>query len=114
MQRILSRDGYSVVTARHGGEAIRYLADRQFDAILLDMMMPIASGFDVVEYLRQHGVSSGRVIVITAAHTRQLTRLDPGSVFAILQKPFDLDELCATLARCTRREGTGGVQRHHP
>lgn len=106
MERILSRDGYSVVTARHGGEAISYLADRQFDAVLLDMMMPVANGFDVVEFLRAHDLSRSRVVVITAVHARHLTPLDHEGVFAILRKPFDLHELRTTLARCTGREVT--------
>jgi len=102
LERILQRDGYTVVTARHGGEAISRLSDGAFDVIVLDVMMPVANGFDVLDYLHERGDGGSRVIVVTAAQPRQLTQLRSDEVCAFVAKPFDLHELCATVARHAR------------
>ena len=68
MTRQLRRMGYSNVTTASGGAAaIELLAQREFDLVLLDNMMPEVSGIDVLEYLHSHkGFAELPVIMVSA------------------------------------------------
>lgn len=79
-----------VVACRDGEEAIVQLSARHFDVVLLDLMMPRRSGFDVVDFLREHRPAQLRVVLVLTAATDQFTRrLDPNVVHGIIPKPFD-------------------------
>lgn len=89
LRTIVARNGdFDVVTVRDGDEAIRHLSERHFDVVLLDLMMPRRSGFEVIDFLRAHRPSQLRVVlVLTASELAQ--RLDPAVVHAVVSKPFD-------------------------
>jgi len=53
LARRLRRHGYEVIVARSGRAALALLGDRQFDVILLDIMMPGMSGLEVLKFLRR-------------------------------------------------------------
>jgi DNA-binding response OmpR family regulator len=95
LRRIVARhDDLDVVTCRDGDEAIRELAERHFDVVLLDLMMPRRNGFEVLDFLREHRPEQLRVVLVLTAATDQFTaRLDPSVVHALVAKPFDCDEL---------------------
>ena len=52
LQNFLQEAGYEVTTANDGVEAIAFFSDRQFDLILLDVMLPKIDGFSVCELMR--------------------------------------------------------------
>lgn len=52
LSRLLSRDGYQVMTARNGAEALQMVAQQKPDLILLDVMMPFVDGFTVCQQLK--------------------------------------------------------------
>jgi class 3 adenylate cyclase len=52
LSRRLQRDGFEPTTAENGREALRLLAERNFDLVLLDIMMPEMNGFQVLEFLK--------------------------------------------------------------
>ena len=95
MQTLIRREGNcDVVTCRDGDEAIRELASRHFDVVLLDLMMPRRNGFDVIEYLRKNRpLQLSVVLVLTAAKSELAQRIDPTVVHAIVDKPFDTNTL---------------------
>ena len=97
--RILQRDAHTVVTARHGAEAIGLLANRDFDLMVLDVMMPIANAFDVLAFMRDRGPWT-QTIILTAAHDAQLTTLNTENVCAIVHKPFDIEALQTLVRSC--------------
>jgi DNA-binding NtrC family response regulator len=83
-------DELELVTARDGDEAIHALEQRPFDVVLLDLMMPRRSGFDVLEFLQTHRPEQLRVVLaMTAAADLFSERLDPGTIHGIVKKPFD-------------------------
>jgi len=83
----LATEGYVVASARHGAEALERLRAFRPDLILLDLMMPVMSGWQVMDALRiSPTLSSIPVIVISAAH--QL----PAGV-CVVTKPFRFEEL---------------------
>jgi two-component system alkaline phosphatase synthesis response regulator PhoP len=61
----LRAEGYDVATAADGDEGLRCASERHFDLVVLDVMLPGRSGFDVVRELRQRRVGSA-VLMVTA------------------------------------------------
>jgi len=88
LRRILTKDGYSIVEAGNGHEALARLAEVAPGLILLDLMMPEMDGFELVEELRRH--DAWRAIPILVITAKELTSEDRrrlnGYVERILQK----------------------------
>jgi CheY-like chemotaxis protein len=94
---ILQRDGYSVVQARNGQEAIDRLAEKPYDLLLLDLMMPVRSGFDVLLDIQQSGNKPAALIVVSAVPEPFLDRVKQ-QADRVVPKPFDLQELRKVIA----------------
>ncbi|MEZ5327669.1 MAG: response regulator transcription factor [Verrucomicrobiales bacterium] len=101
--RILRDEGYAVDSARDGLEALEKSKDWDYDAILLDIMMPELDGFGVLERLRLRG-SKTPVLILTArgATTDRIQGLDLGADDYLI-KPFDMNELLARMRALIRR-----------
>ena len=61
--------------------------------MVIDLMMPVITGYDVIKHVRQSGIRDLAIIVITAGDTAAIRRLDPSLVHTVLRKPFDIDVL---------------------
>ncbi|HYH06565.1 MAG TPA: response regulator [Thermoanaerobaculia bacterium] len=91
---LLGRRGVGVELARNGEVGLAKLQERDYDAILLDLMMPDLDGFEVVQRLRSSAPELlQKVIVMTAVAERTLGQLDAASVRKVFRKPFDISEL---------------------
>jgi two-component system OmpR family response regulator len=104
IKRGLEREGYAVDVAGDGGGALDRARDVDYDAIVLDAMIPAPDGFAVCRQLRQDGRWSP-VLMLTArdAVADRVTGLDAGAD-DYLTKPFAFIELFARLRAITRRE----------
>jgi CheY-like chemotaxis protein len=92
--RILTRNGFTVETARDGAEAIEKVLQHDYNVITLDLMMPRIDGFAVVKYLSEHRPELlANVIVVTAFGAKALEKISPAVRF--IEKPFDLNALLA-------------------
>jgi two-component system KDP operon response regulator KdpE len=98
----LQNDGYRVVTATNGQEAVDLFENEQPDLIVLDIMMPIMDGIEALRRIREQ--SQVPVILLTArtAGRDKVRSLDLGADDYIT-KPFDPDELSARVAAVLRR-----------
>lgn len=98
----LTADGYSVDRCFDGEEAINILSYTEFDAVILDIMMPKADGFAVLHALRSAGRTTP-VMFLTAkdAVADRVRGLDSGAN-DYLVKPFSFEELSARLRAMTR------------
>jgi two-component system response regulator MprA len=105
-EKVLSREGFAVDIAHDGIEAldkIGRLGDL-YCAILLDLMMPRMSGFEVISHLKARNPELlPRVIVMTAATSAQLEQIDSTEIHTILRKPFDIGELRRVASECANR-----------
>jgi CheY-like chemotaxis protein len=92
LRTLTERLGCTAVTASNGSEALEKLEQESFDLLLLDLMMPVMSGYDVVEQLKAMTTPRPAVIVVTAGHedARSLEGLDGRVVSSIVRKPFDI------------------------
>ena len=99
--RLLERDGFDVKSVQDGAEAIETISQESYDAILLDLMMPAVSGFDVIAWMSQNrpSVAKSCVIVVTAA-IRELGSFDKSQVYATVAKPFDVFDLLRVVRNC--------------
>ena len=102
VQAILEGEGYSVVTATNGREALQVLERVTPFLMLLDMRMPVLDGWGVAAALRgsRHRFP---VIVMTAAENAKRWA-DEIKADDHIAKPFDLSELLACVERHERRE----------
>ena len=100
MTTILRRAGYVVDKAAGGREALEKIGATEYAAILLDLMMPEVSGFDVLTSLHSRGEGPRCVIIMSAAAPDALAKAYTLKVFAGLRKPFDVVELTTTVRAC--------------
>jgi two-component system OmpR family response regulator len=99
----LEREGYSVESAESGDLALDLAAARSYDAIVLDLMLPVVDGYTVCRSLRRAGQWTP-VLMLTArtAVADRIRGLDAGAD-DYLVKPFDFGELLARLRALLRR-----------
>jgi CheY-like chemotaxis protein len=90
---------FVVDVANDGGEAIEKLKNRQYAAILLDLLMPLVDGYAVLDHLTEHRPDLlRRVIVVTASlSSRQIQRVRQYDIFGLIAKPFEVDALQAAV-----------------
>jgi len=98
---VLSREGYDVDEAGGGEKALKDIAWDGYDAIVLDLMMPVVSGYDVLRAISQVRPNSRCVVVMSAAAQRDIDNADPTIVRARLRKPFNMNELVSAVRSCT-------------
>lgn len=106
IEKKLTKEKYSVDCAFDGGEALDFLRLAEYDCVLLDVMMPVKDGFEVIKAIRAKGLEVP-VIFLTArdAVSDRITGLDSGANDYIV-KPFSFDELMARI-RANTRQNTG-------
>jgi two-component system response regulator MprA len=94
LRTITEKAGCRVETAANGVEAMQKMSACDFDLLLLDLMMPIMSGYEVAEQMRSVSRRPA-VIVVTAGYPtdEELERLDGHVVSSIMHKPFDVQKL---------------------
>ena len=107
--KILQKNNYAVDAVYDGEEAISFLDAVEYDAVLLDIMMPKKDGIAVLRYLREKG-NSVPVIMLTAKSEVEdkVQGLDAGANDYI-SKPFDTRELLARIRVATRAQTGGDV-----
>ena len=99
----LKAEGYSVDACHDGKEAMDFLDMAEYDGAILDIMMPRADGFEVLQYMRNKGLQTP-VLFLTArdAVADKVKGLDMGAD-DYLVKPFVLEDLMARVRALTRR-----------
>ena len=100
----LKDEGYTVDSCLNGEEAMDYLDITEYDAVILDIMMPVMNGIQVLKAMRDKGMRTP-VLFLTARDSIEdrVAGLDAGAN-DYLVKPFSFDELMARLRVLTRAE----------
>ena len=104
LQDLLDLNGYTADVCHDGEAGLDNALSAIYDVILLDVMLPKLSGFDVLRRLRAEG-SATPVLMLTARSetTDKVTGLDAGADY-YLTKPFEPKELLACVRALTRRQ----------
>jgi DNA-binding response OmpR family regulator len=95
LQDRLEMNEYEVITAGNGREGLQKFEQERPDVILLDVIMPIMDGHEMLESLRkQPGGQDVSVIMLTArSQTQDIARANACGIDDYIVKPFDLSEL---------------------
>jgi DNA-binding response OmpR family regulator len=107
----LTADGYDVVEAADGEEAVQAVTNEQPDLLVLDKVMPKLDGFEVVRILRADSQTSMVPIVMLTERTSEedvLSGLNLG-VEEYIPKPFSPHELSVRVRRVLARAGAHGA-----
>jgi DNA-binding response OmpR family regulator len=107
----LREEGYAVDIAKDGEEATMLAHINEYDAILLDLMLPKKNGIQVVTELRREGRATPILMLTARDATDDIVRgLDAGAD-DYMGKPFKFDELLARLRALVRRGGSARLER---
>lgn len=103
--KILEDEGYNAEATYDGKAGLTCAKSGLYDAIVLDVMLPGVSGYDVVNKMRHAGVSTPVLMLTARTSTEDKVRgLDSGAD-DYMTKPFEAPELLARLRALTRRRG---------
>jgi two-component system, OmpR family, phosphate regulon response regulator PhoB len=107
----LAKSGYRVSTAATGPEALRAARDERPALIVLDLMLPGMSGFEVLEQLRADSATSGIAVLMLTARREEPDRIRGLSIGAddYLTKPFSPQELVLRVGAILRRTAASAV-----
>jgi DNA-binding response OmpR family regulator len=99
----LQVEGYSVVTCSDGEEGLKQALERRPDVVLLDVMLPKLSGFDVCRQLRKQGLKMP--IIMLTAKTQEIDKIMGLELGAddYVTKPFSVAEVVARVNAVVRR-----------
>jgi two-component system, chemotaxis family, chemotaxis protein CheY len=93
----LDLEGFPVVTATNGAEALEAVDRDDPSLVLLDMRMPVLDGWGFMGAVRERGLNLSVVVMTAAADARRWAR-EIGAQ-GVLPKPFELDELLSAVER---------------
>ena len=111
LSTVLRRRGLRVDTARNGVEALEHLGAHPYALVVLDLMMPRMSGYDLLEHLSAASVlTRPRVLVLTAGMDTRLLTTGPDAadlIIGMVHKPFDIEMLVdAVMSYLAAGDGT--------
>ena len=97
--RLLTREGFEVITAKDGLDALQVLSERMPDAILLDIEMPRMDGFEFTKTVKADARTAHIPIIMITSRTaeKHRNRAQELGVEAYLGKPFQEEELLRRL-----------------
>jgi CheY-like chemotaxis protein len=96
LARLAHRAGFDAETAKDGHDALEKLRAGQYDIVVIDLMMPRISGFELIEHINTlHPRPT--VIVATAMTNGDLRRIDDSMIRRVIRKPFDIDAVMKAL-----------------
>ena len=98
---VLKRRGYELDTAQNGAAALEKLAACRYSLVILDLMMPHLSGYDVLKRLSGIApIDRPLVLVLTAGGEQKPFAMS--FVIGMIHKPFDVELILDTVAGCMR------------
>lgn len=101
--RMLRRAGFEPAEATDGQHAIERMDAEDFDALVLDLMMPRVDGFGVLAHLIETKPWMVEKLVVMTAFPKAAAEQRLQHVCCIISKPFEMDELIRLVRECARR-----------
>ena len=103
MKEILDREGYAIVAARCGEEALQ-LNDQTFDLILTDIVMPQMGGLELVQAFRELSPNTVPMLITGYPSAETAQAAAEQGVYDYIVKPFDRHKLCTAVASVLKRK----------
>ncbi len=98
LRRFFIGEGYEVLVARNGLEALERLRAENPALVLTDMKMPSLSGTDLIKSIRQ-SMKGVRIVAMTAYPHLYPEKRNENEVDAYFRKPFDINEMLSSIER---------------
>lgn len=90
----LSKSDFDVMTAKNGEDAMTELADNAFDCVLLDLMLPDMSGFDILKNLKTNHSKTPVIVFSNLSDDKDIKKaMDLGAEEYLIKSNFTLEEL---------------------
>lgn len=95
LQFRLIKDGYEVVTARDGMQALALIKATVFDLVITDIMLPFVGGLEIINKIKSEPESKDTPVIVLSAVGLEKTVMEAFSLGAddFITKPFNLSEL---------------------
>jgi len=103
LESILADEGFAVTTAESGEQALRALADDEFEAVLLDIWLPGKDGLEVLTELRQRSVDAEVVMISGHGTIETAVRATKLGAFDFVEKPLSLERTLLVLRNALRQ-----------
>jgi two-component system, OmpR family, response regulator len=100
LDTVLNGSGHEFIYVKNGTEGLKFIREKKFDIVLLDLAMPEFSGFDVINSLLKEGLlTKQKIILFTASSVldSEIEELITKGVHSCIRKPVDLDFLLEKL-----------------
>ncbi|HEX7136444.1 MAG TPA: response regulator, partial [Vicinamibacterales bacterium] len=96
------RGGFEAETVTNGIEAMAILAQPRFEVVVLDLLLPRVSGYDVLEWMQETNAALLPRVIILSATSPAIVLKHPIArrVFRVMQKPFDIENLLDVARAC--------------
>ena len=98
VEKLLTRHQVQIDIASDGRTAIEKLRSTRYSVVVLDLMMPEVSGYQLIEFLKEEKLRTP-VAVVSAVSQQALTNLDLDVVKLVISKPFDVDDFTKAILR---------------
>jgi CheY-like chemotaxis protein len=107
---VLRQRSIAVDEAVDGREAIALLREHVYSVVLLDLLMPVADGFAVLDALDAAAATQPVVLVLTAADRQRIDALDSRRIHGILRKPFLPQDVADVVEACVEIRGRSAFE----
>ena len=104
IQRLLNKHGFMVEVASDGAAALEKISKENYDALVLDLMMPRIDGFGVIKEMIASKPNLVPKTVVATAYPKEVTNQKLDEVCRVIIKPFDTKELVDAVRECTAHE----------
>ena len=104
---LLQSEDYAVATAADGLEALDRIAEQRPAVVLLDLQMPVLTGWEVLHHLQAQ--ESDIPVVVMTAGLRAQVEAQAHKAAGFLAKPFEIDDVLAVVQRFTTPGGRSGA-----
>lgn len=98
-EMVLEDEGYQVVTADNGKLGLEMIEEEHFDLMLLDLMMPVLSGFDMLPILKEKHPDTAVIVITGYATVEHSIEAMKKGAFDFIPKPFTTDQLRSVVSK---------------
>ncbi|MDI6775793.1 MAG: response regulator [Syntrophales bacterium] len=93
LSKFFSKEGYRIILAHNGQEALYVLKEKEPDLLILDVRMPLKSGVEVIKEMAGGGMMIPVIVMTAYSNAFTLSDAEVWGVRGYFQKPFDVEEM---------------------
>jgi len=101
-QMVLSEEGFEVALAADGEQGLQMIGEEHFDIVLVDLMMPVLSGFEVLSHVKKNHPDTVVIVITGYATLEHSVRAMKKGAFDFIPKPFTPDQLRAVVTKAIK------------